>query len=410
MTGGGTITLEGSGNNSRIDGVAGSPTFTIADQTIQGHGNIGTNTLGIINGANGVIQANSAGNTLTIDPSNAGNFVNAGTIRAMGAGELLLTGSGGGTFSGGGVYEALDSGLLRADSTAVVSSLAGGVLTEGTWRAIDDGLDAGIWLQSNTTSLIQSIGVNASVELSGVNSSFTVRTTNSRSLDSTLNQLQGGLTLRNGRVMNLTGGLDHDGALSLDGATTALVVNGDFTQSSGTTYLVNGATLDLTAGASNALAGGLIGGNGTIVGDLVNSQGQLAPGLSAGALSIDGNYTQAALGSLWIEIGGTAPGISFDQLNITGNASLDGTLMVSLLGGYTPDATDSFEILTAGMLSGVFSNAPLQVEIQGGGFFDVTYTGGSVFLGNFNAVPEPAAGLLLAVAAGIMAGARRRRD
>jgi hypothetical protein len=406
LTGGGTITLQGTA--ARIEGVSGGSTLTNADQTIQGWGNVGSNNLGIVNGASGLIQGNSNGQALTIDPSNAGHFVNEGTIRSVGGGELLLTGLGGGSFSGNGVYEALDGSLLRGDSTAVVGSLTGGVLTEGTWRAIDEGQGANIRLQNNNTSLIQTIGANAAVELSGTNSNFTVRATN-QTLDSSLNQLQGGLTLRNGRMMNLSGGLTQAGSLVIDGASTALAVNGDFLQTAGSTYLVDGGTLSLATESSHLMTGGLMAGNGTIIGDLINSQGQVSPGLSAGALTIDGNYVQGALGSLKIEIGGTQAGLSFDQWHVTGTASLDGALVVSLLGNYTPEATDTFEIITAGSLAGLFSNATFQVAIQGGGYFDVTYTGNSVVLGNFNAVPEPSAGLLVAVAAALMSGTRRRR-
>ena len=55
LTGGGTVTL--SGNNSGIDEtVAGVQTLTIADQTIQGVGNIGRNSTDFVNQADGLIN------------------------------------------------------------------------------------------------------------------------------------------------------------------------------------------------------------------------------------------------------------------------------------------------------------------------------------------------------------------
>ena len=51
----------------------------------------------------------------------------------------------------------------------------------------------------------------------------------------------------------------------------------------------------------------------------------------------------------------------FDQLNITGAATLAGTLNVSLLGGFTPEVGDAFDIITFGWLK---SGTPSYLHIH----------------------------------------------
>lgn len=119
----------------------------------------------------------------------------------------------------------------------------------------------------------------------------------------------------------------------------------------GTIHLDDGL---ITAGNVD-LVGGRLEGNGNVdVGTGLHNAGSVAPGLSAGVLTIEGaDYIQDSAGTLEIEIGGTnLP--DFDQLHIEGGAAvLGGTLSVSLIdpvgGGnvFVPTAGNTFEILTA---------------------------------------------------------------
>ncbi|MEI6862748.1 MAG: autotransporter outer membrane beta-barrel domain-containing protein, partial [Verrucomicrobiota bacterium] len=96
-----------------------------------------------------------------------------------------------------------------------------------------------------------------------------------------------------------------------------------------------------------------LGGNGTVGGTLVNA-GTLSPGNSPGLINVTGNFSQAAGGKTIIELASLA---SFDQMVITGTATLNGTLQVTKLPGYTPALGDTFAILTAaGGVSGTFSS------------------------------------------------------
>jgi hypothetical protein len=79
---------------------------------------------------------------------------------------------------------------------------------------------------------------------------------------------------------------------------------------------------------------------------LVSSTGALAPGLSAGALAIAGNYTQQAPNTGFdVEIGGLMPA-QYDRASITGTTTLAGNLNVTLIDGFVPMPGDSFTILT----------------------------------------------------------------
>ena len=124
--------------------------------------------------------------------------------------------------------------------------------------------------------------------------------------------------------------------------------------------------LATTGGAVNLL-GGTISGSGTIGGSVSNSAGTTAPGNSPGILTIDGDYTQGAAGTLAIEIQGTTPGDQYDRLIVNGQANLAGTLDVSLT-DFTPSNGDTFDILDFSSVSGNFDTLNLPNDFS----WDVT--------------------------------------
>jgi len=89
-----------------------------------------------------------------------------------------------------------------------------------------------------------------------------------------------------------------------------------------------------------------------------------------GILNITGNYTQTSTGTLNIEIGGVTAGSQFDRFNISGLATLGGTLNISLIGGFVPNAGDSFQIMTFGSRAGTFA-AINGLDLGGGRSFQV---------------------------------------
>lgn len=99
-----------------------------------------------------------------------------------------------------------------------------------------------------------------------------------------------------------------------------------------------------------------------LAGDVVVETGTLDPAPSAAtSVMIDGEYTQENDGTLKIEIGGTAAGSEYDVVNVAGTATLDGSIDVSFISGYSPSgAAVVFEILNCGALidNGINVNLP----------------------------------------------------
>jgi hypothetical protein len=130
----------------------------------------------------------------------------------------------------------------------------------------------------------------------------------------------------------------------------------DYIQSTGTT------TVDGTLAAANVdINGGLLTGSGTIQANVINA-GTVAPGDTFGTLTIQGNFTQTPTGVLLIDIAGPN---QYGQLAVTGTATLSGTLDVSLVGGYVPDAGTAFQILSFANYSGGFTSE-LGLNLPGG--------------------------------------------
>lgn len=115
-----------------------------------------------------------------------------------------------------------------------------------------------------------------------------------------------------------------------------------------------GTTPSFTADQVNLSSGGVLAGDGAVSATINNTGGTVAPGHSTGVMSIEGNYTQGAGGTLEVEIGGTTTG-AYDRLAVTGVATLNGTLVVEKFGGFTPLPGQSFNVLTFGSRSGDLS-------------------------------------------------------
>jgi hypothetical protein len=146
------------------------------------------------------------------------------------------------------------------------------------------------------------------------------------------------------------------GAFSNAGTVTVgvggtLTVSGTYTQTAGTTNLY---AATLTAVGVN-FQGGTVFASGTINGNVTNA-GQLTLGgpFTPGVLTVNGNYTQAAAGTLVLKVGGPAV-TQFDQLHVSGSATLSGTLAVQLIDGYLPDIGANFQVLTFASHSGDFT-------------------------------------------------------
>jgi len=139
----------------------------------------------------------------------------------------------------------------------------------------------------------------------------------------------------------------------------------EYTQTAGSTT-VDG-TLELDAGGDVMLQSGVLGGTGTVEASVLNPGGTVAPGSSAGTLTVQDAFDQSGGGTLSIELEGADPG-QFDVLAVGATAVLGGTLEVIVGDGFTPSAGESFVVLTAAQVlesfdSVVTQNLPAGFEV-----------------------------------------------
>ena len=178
------------------------------------------------------------------------------------------------------------------------------------------------------------------------------------------------------------------------------------------TLIVNG--VQAYSGLTTVEAGRL-GGHGVLE-KLAVRGADLAPGESAGLLTIRQDLSFASAARLTLELGGSTRGSGYDALDVGGSVDLgDGTeLRLSFIDGFTASAGQQFELIHAGGgLFGQFANVADGARLftaDGSGSFLVSYGNGpSLLLSDFQttAVPEPGSWALLLTGAAWLAWRRR---
>ncbi len=148
----------------------------------------------------------------------------------------------------------------------------------------------------------------------------------------------------------------EDGSLTKVGTGTLTLMGLNNVATRNTT--VNGGSLIVDGSLSTTQilvnAGGLFGGNGSLVGNVLN-RGIVSPGNSPGTLTVTGNYTQTAGGTLRLEVAGLGA-TAHDLLAINGIANLSGTLQVIRLNNFRLSPGGEITLLTANAgVSGTFT-------------------------------------------------------
>ncbi len=179
----------------------------------------------------------------------------------------------------------------------------------------------------------------------------------------------GALNVNYGTLNLLSGTVTVNQLIVSNGANSVLSFNGG-TLNSGGSAVNNGsifqvgngssaATFDLLGGAHSFASGlfintnAILAGTGAITGSITDA-GLIAPGNGFGVITDTGNLTMLGGGAMTMELGGTNAWL-YDQFDLTGALTFGGTLTLTLLNGYTPQAGDQFNLFDFGSGSGAFS-------------------------------------------------------
>lgn len=148
---------------------------------------------------------------------------------------------------------------------------------------------------------------------------------------------------------NTTSGVSYNGQLAV-GSQDVTLVDTNGAVLGGLTTMASGGTLTGANGIGLA-NGGRIQGQGTLVGNVINS-GALDPqrsGTPGGIMQITGDLHMNPTGVFDMEIGGTPASNQHDRLNVSGTATFGGTLRVTIPNGYVPKVGEQFIAINATM-------------------------------------------------------------
>ncbi len=320
-------------NGNLVVGNDGSGMLAISNGGRVSSSTAGDVFIGSLAGSSGHVSVDGVGSSLVVAPLNS--YLAVG---AAGSGSLNITNGGSvstlttivGQHVGGEGNVNIDGAL----STWVVS----GVLVVGNDGSGSLNITNGGSVSTLTTGVGEHVGGEGNVTIDGVGSSLTAS-------------------------VNFFVGFGGSGSLNITNGGSVTVGDRLFIGNNIGTGMVNltGGTLDAATVDSSfgtfTMSGGTLNAD-NFIGDLTNAGGTVGPGRSAGLLTVEGDYSQDALSTLLIEIGGLLAGSEYDVLDVTGTANLGGTLDVDWfdLGGglFSASAGDSFDILSAETILGEF--------------------------------------------------------
>jgi hypothetical protein len=343
-------TLNTTGNVSVANLAVGGGTVNVTGTLTVGNLAISSGTLTVTGALTAAVASLSSFGTLT-GPGNVtvnSQFTWTGG-NLSGTGQTFLEGTS--TLSGG-FFASLTDRTVNNDGTATLTG--GGFTVQGN----------AVWNNDAGGTTVLQGGASVGNFFSGPNAAFNnaglLKTAGGGTATVAVpltNEATGTVQLQAGSLSLgfFPGPFQTAGTVTVGAGNSFLV--GNYTQTGGTTT-VDGA-LSLTnpfiSGAAVSVNGGVLKGAGVINGNVVNAAA-VDPGDSPGILTINGNYTQTAAGTLNIEIGGRTAGSQYDRLAVSGTATLDGTLSVTLVNGFQPSPGDTFAVLTFGAHSGTFAS------------------------------------------------------
>lgn len=146
------------------------------------------------------------------------------------------------------------------------------------------------------------------------------------------------------------------------GQTVLNMAYGNFSNPSGSTCTINGK---VTVTGTLVQSGTLKGTGTLITATGLTNTGVLSPGNSPGLFTVQGNFSNASTGTLLIELSGTTAGTGYDQLAVSGSTTLNGTLDLRTINGFMPAAGQSFTVLTANAVTGTFQTVLWPTGVTG---------------------------------------------
>jgi uncharacterized repeat protein (TIGR01451 family) len=304
-----------------------------------------------------------------------GSHRNEGQVQIAAGRRLLISGQSQVFSQEGGSVEA--SGSFEINSATL--NLNGGTMTGAPVILSDSTLSFGpastgagsFVLRGSSPKLSGDIPAGATVWIRGDGSAHTTATAASGFTNAGTLRLESQNAGTNSNLTVTSGTLINTGLLEINpgsggGRTLAasLVNQGAFSLNTNATF--TGSTF-----ANDA--GGVLRGSGnlTLSTATLSNAGQVSPGSSPGVLTLT-RIAQSPAGAVNVEIGGTAAGSQFDQLNVTGAATLDGTLNISLINGFTPSLGQTFRVVGWGSRAGTFTTIN-GLDIGGGLRFEPSY-------------------------------------
>jgi hypothetical protein len=315
----------------------------------EGSWSLGTGELSICAGSTvenrGSLELGPAGGSISNCGDPSGVLLNA-------APGTITKGSGGTTqiqpvVTNLGTIEIASGGQLRISGD--LTNLTAGTLTGGTYHVAGT-----LRLDEAGTGGITANG--ATIRLDGSAATMTNATAGDALAGLSTNAAAGTLQVSGGRQQAVAAGLTNAGALVIDAGSRLTVPGGDLVQTGGSTTLTGStAQLRLVGGGTVRVDGGTLTGSGTVDATLVRNAARVEPGVSGpGVLDLTGGFTQAASGTLAVDLDGTAPGTQYDVLSAAGPVELAGTL--ELDGGHAPADGDTYEIATGSSRQGTFDS------------------------------------------------------
>lgn len=378
----------------------------------------------------------------------SGAINNIAGVTFDGSGSGALTWGGGITSGAGGITNngAYTVVLTGNNTYTGVTTFGSGVISVGT---IGDGGVASGNLGRASNAATNLVFNGGTLRYTGANATsdraFTINAGKTATIETANNISFAGATgaATNGALTKIGAGtLTLDGANTYTGATTVsagtLVLSAGGSISSSSVVLGTGAggtgTFDISSKASYSQSD--LSGNGTVNNgaNVLTVTGNLAPGFSAGKLSVTGGLTLAGPSVSAMEISGTSRGVTggYDAVDVGGSLIYGGTLALTLTGATVYDVGTTFSLFDASGFSGDFSSLNLSAAstpyagltftetgsgasgvwtstVVSGGAADGQYLVFDQGTGDLSVVPEPAASLLVGIGCAAFLWRRRSR-